>query len=130
MVPWAIELLTSPDYYDMPLDKLYFTYHPSDLDTYNTWIKAGVDQSHLIPLEGNYWEIGEGPAGPNTEVFFDRGPKYDPENKGIELLKEDIDNDRYVEIWGIVFSQFNAKKVLNVKTMNNYHLKTSIPAQV
>lgn len=110
MVPWAIELLTSPDYYDMPLDKLYFTYHPSDLDTYNTWIKAGVDQSHLIPLEGNYWEIGEGPAGPNTEVFFDRGPKYDPENKGIELLKEDIDNDRYVEIWGIVFSQFNAKK--------------------
>ncbi len=109
MLPWALEILTSPEYFGMPVDKLYMTYHPSDSDTLHTWLKAGVNEDHLIPLEGNYWEIGEGPAGPNTEVFFDRGEKYDPTKQGLRLLKEDLDNDRYIEIWGIVFSQYNAK---------------------
>ena len=59
--------------------------------------------NHLIPLEGNFWQIGEGPCGPNTEVFFDRGDAYDPKKLGIELLRQDLDNDRYLEIWGIVF---------------------------
>ena len=67
-----------------------------------------MDESHLIPLTGNFWQIGEGPCGPNTEVFFDRGIKYDKDNLGIKLLEDDIENDRYIEIWGIVFSQYNA----------------------
>lgn len=108
MLMYAIELLTSEEYYGLPLNKLYFTYLPSDTKTYQTWMKYGVESDHLIPLESNYWEIGEGPSGPNTEVFYDRGEKYDPEGKGISLLKEDLENDRYVELWGIVFSQFNA----------------------
>ena len=108
VIPWAFEILTSEEYFAMPKDKLYFTYNPMDKDTHDLWLKQGVSEDHLIPLEGNYWEIGEGPAGPNTEVFFDRGEKYDPKHLGIKLLKEEIENDRYIEIWGIVFSQYNA----------------------
>lgn len=109
VIPWAFEILTSEKYFAMPVDKLYFTYNPIDEDTHQCWLGCGVKEDHLIPLEGNYWEIGEGPAGPNTEVFFDRGEKYDPKHIGIKLLKEEIENDRYIEIWGIVFSQYNAQ---------------------
>lgn len=108
VIPWAYEILTDEKYFAMPKDKLYFTYNPMDKETHDLWKKQGVSEDHLIPLEGNYWEIGEGPAGPNTEVFFDRGEKYDPSNLGVKLLKEEIENDRYIEIWGIVFSQYNA----------------------
>ena len=108
VIPFAFEILTSEKYFGMPKDKLYFTYNPIDEETHQLWLKEGVEESHLIPLEGNYWEIGEGPAGPNTEVFFDRGEKYDPNHLGEKLLREEIENDRYVEIWGIVFSQYNA----------------------
>ena len=108
VIPFAYEILTSEKYFAMPKDKLYFTYNPIDEETHQLWLKEGVEESHLIPLEGNYWEIGEGPAGPNTEVFFDRGEKYDEKHLGIKLLKEEIENDRYIEIWGIVFSQYNA----------------------
>ncbi len=107
VVAWAFEILTKE--FEMPKDKLYFTYNPIDEETHKLWLAQGVEESHLIPLEGNYWEIGEGPAGPNTEVFFDRGEKYDPNHLGEKLLREEIENDRYIEIWGIVFSQFNAQ---------------------
>ena len=107
-IAFAYEILTSEKYFAMPKDKLYFTYNPSDEETHKLWLAQGVEESHLIPLEGNYWEIGEGPAGPNTEVFFDRGEKFDEKHLGIKLLQEEIENDRYIEIWGIVFSQYNA----------------------
>ena len=106
---WAIELLTSKEWFDLDINKLYFTYYPDDLDTYNKWIEYGVDPSHLVPVKGNFWEIGEGPCGPDTEIFFDRGIKYDKDNIGPRLIKDDIENDRYIEIWNIVFSQYNAK---------------------
>ena len=107
-IAFAYEILTSEKYFAMPKEKLYFTYNPIDEETHKLWLDQGVEESHLIPLEGNYWEIGEGPAGPNTEVFFDRGEKYDEKHLGIKLLQEEIENDRYIEIWGIVFSQYNA----------------------
>ena len=106
---WAYELLTSPKWFSLDVDKLYITYYPNDLATFNKWCELGVNPTHLIPLEDNFWEIGEGPCGPDTEIFFDRGEKYDPQKLGIKLLKEDIENDRYIEIWNIVFSQYNSK---------------------
>ncbi|HFI0057328.1 TPA: alanine--tRNA ligase [Streptococcus suis] len=107
-IEWGFELLTSPEWFAFDKDKLYMTYYPDDKDSYNCWIALGVDPSHLIPLEDNFWEIGAGPSGPDTEIFFDRGTDFDPENIGIRLLEEDIENDRYIEIWNIVLSQFNA----------------------
>ncbi len=108
VIPWAYELLTSEKYFGIEKEKLYITYHPNDEASKNLWMKCGVEEDHLIPLEDNFWCIGEGPCGPDTEIFFDRGEKYDPENLGLKMLKEDIENDRYIEIWNIVFSQYNA----------------------
>lgn len=109
VLPWAYELLTSKEWFDLDPNKLYFTYYPSDMETFNLWKKCGVKEDHLIPVEGNFWEIGEGPCGPDTEIFFDRGTKYDKDNLGPIMIKEDMENDRYIEIWNIVFSQFNSK---------------------
>lgn len=108
-IEFGFEILTK--HFLFPLDKLYMTYYPSDLTAKNKWMSLGVSEDHLIPLEGNFWEIGEGPCGPDTEIFFDRGEKYD--KRGKELLENDIENDRFIEIWNIVFSQYNSKEGLS-----------------
>ena len=107
---WAYELLTSDNYFGFSKDNLYVTVYPTDVDAYNLWVELGIDPSHIIKLEGNYWEIGEGPSGPDSEIFYDRGEKYDKDKLGIKLLQNEIENDRYIEIWNNVFSQYNAKK--------------------
>jgi len=106
-IAFGFELLTDPKWFGFPLDKLYMTYYPDDLDARNRWIELGVDPSHLIPRADNFWEIGSGPCGPDTEIYFDRGESYD--KRGKELIEEDLENERYIEIWNIVFSQFNSK---------------------
>ncbi len=107
-INFAFELLTSKNYYALPVERLYITYSPIDLETKKAWLDLGIKETHLIAVEDNYWEIGEGPSGPNTEIFYDRGSSYDP--RGIILIEEDLDNERYIELWNIVFSQYNAKK--------------------
>ena len=107
---WAMELLTSPKYFGFDVNKLYVTVYPNDEDAYNLWIKLGMPKDHIVKLAGNFWEIGEGPSGPDSEIFYDRGVKYDPDKLGIKLLQDEIENDRYIEIWNNVFSQFNAKE--------------------
>ena len=109
VIPWAWEMLTSEKWFNFPKEKLYVTYHPDDLETKKCWMDAGVPEDHLIIKEDNFWEIGEGPCGPDTEIHFDRGEKYDPEGIGLKLLIEDLPNYRFVEIWNIVFSQFNSE---------------------
>ncbi len=107
---WAMELLTNPKYFGFDVKKLYVTIYPNDVDAYNLWVKLGMPKDHIVKLENNYWEIGEGPSGPDSEIFYDRGTKYDPDKLGIKLLEEEIENDRYIEIWNNVFSQYNAKE--------------------
>ena len=106
---WAYEILFSEKWFALDKNNIYFSYYPEDLETKAMWMKLGVEEERLIPLKDNFWEIGDGPCGPCTEIFYDRGVKYDPENIGIRLIIDDLDNDRYVEIWNIVFSQFNAE---------------------
>lgn len=109
-ISFAFELLTSPEWFDIPLEKLYFTVYPDDTETINKWLSLGVPESHIARLEDNFWEIGEGPCGPDTEIFFDRGEKYDFDGKALEHFMKGEDNERYVEIWNNVFSQFNSKE--------------------
>ena len=128
-VSFAWELLTSPDWFAFDKDLLYVTVYPTDEATYKLWVSLGVDPSHIIKLEENFWEIGAGPCGPCTEIFFDRGTKYDPENVGIKLLEEDIENDRYLEIWNVVFSQFNSDPELmrhEYKPLPNQNIDTGM----
>jgi len=108
-IEFGFELLTSEQYFGMPKEKLYITYYPDDKESFNKWVSLGIDPSHLIASKENFWEIGEGPCGPDTEIYFDRGAKYDPNNLGPRMIAEDIENDRYIEIWNIVLSQFNSK---------------------
>ncbi|MBI9009818.1 MAG: alanine--tRNA ligase [Tenericutes bacterium] len=109
---YAFEILTSDEYFGFDLDKLYFTIYPKDLESKEKWLSLGVPEDRIIPTDDqNFWEIGEGPCGPCTEIFFDRGPKYG--DFGVDTIRKDIENDRYVEIWNIVFSQFNATKDLD-----------------
>ena len=108
-IEFAYELLTSKDWFDIPKEKLYVTVYTDDSDAYNKWIEVGMDEDHIIKLEGNFWEIGEGPCGPDSEIFFDQGEKLDPENNAWEKFIHDEEQDRYVEIWNNVFSQFNSK---------------------
>ena len=107
-ITWAWEFLTREEWLDFDPDLLYVTYYPEDLETKAIWEKIeGFEPSHLVPVEDNFWDIGAGPCGPDTEIFYDRGPAYsnlaedDPENyPGGE-------NERWLEIWNLVFSEFN-----------------------
>lgn len=114
-ISYAFELLTSKEWFAIPLEKLYFTVYPNDTDTYNKWVSLGVKKDHIVKLDDNFWEIGEGPCGPDTEIFFDRGEKYDLDGKALENFKMGKDNERYVEIWNNVFSQFNSKEGVDRK---------------
>ena len=107
-ISWGYELLTSPEWFSFDLDKLYITCYPDDLESYNIWKSLGVKEDHIIKSKDNFWEIGNGPCGPCTEIYYDRGDKFD--KRGPELIKEDIENDRFIEIWNIVFSSFDAKE--------------------
>ena len=108
VIPWAWEFLTSEKWLALDPNRLYVTYYPKDPETKYLWMeKVGLPEDHIIPVEDNFWDIGAGPCGPDTEIFYDRGEKYqtlsedDPENyPGGE-------NERYLEIWNLVFSQFN-----------------------
>lgn len=102
----AYDLLFLPNNFNFPFEKIYITHYPTDLETREFWLELGINENHLIASYENFWEIGAGPSGPSTEIFFDRGEKYD--KRGVELIKEDLENDRYVELWNVVFSQFDA----------------------
>ena len=114
-IGFAFELLTSPEYFDIDKNLIYVTVYTDDLRAKEKWIEAGLDPTHIIPLDGNFWEIGEGPCGPDSEIFFDRGEEYDPNHNALELFKNDEDQERYVEIWNNVFSQFNSKEGVDRK---------------
>lgn len=107
VIPWAFEFLTSPDWLDMDPEKLYITTYPKDTETQKLWVETGIDPKHIYKVEDNFWDIGEGPCGPDSEIFYDRGqsfnnlPEDDPESyPGGE-------NERYLEVWNIVFSELN-----------------------
>ncbi|MDF7637043.1 alanine--tRNA ligase [Leuconostocaceae bacterium ESL0958] len=107
VIPWAWELLTSPDWYGLDKEKLYVTVYPKDKESRAIWEKTDLPAGHIYEVEDNFWDIGEGPSGPDSEIFYDRGPAFadlpadDPE------MYPGGENERYLEIWNIVFSQFN-----------------------
>lgn len=109
-ISYAWEFLVSKDWIGFDEDKIYVSIHTDDTEAYDIWTKhIGLDPKRILKSDDNYWQIGEGPSGPQSEIFYDRGPKYDSENLGERLFFEEIENDRYLEVWNIVFSQYYAK---------------------
>jgi alanyl-tRNA synthetase len=106
-IKWAWEFLTDEKWIGFDKDLLSVTIHPEDHEAFDLWNKKiGIPEERLIRLEGNFWDIGEGPSGPNTEIFYDRGPEYGDDPTDPELYPGG-ENERYLEIWNLVFSQFN-----------------------
>ena len=110
-IDFAWELLTDEKWFAFEKDKLYITVHDHDEEAYDYWVNVkGVAVDHMLKTPGNFWEIGEGPCGPDSEIFYDRGEKYDPDGLGTKLFYEELENDRYIEIWNLVFSQYNSQE--------------------
>lgn len=106
-IEWAWEFLTDEKWIGFDKEKLSVTIHPEDEEAYVLWRdKIGIPENRIIRLEGNFWDIGEGPSGPNTEIFYDRGPEYGNDINDPELYPGG-ENDRYLEVWNLVFSEFN-----------------------
>ncbi len=106
-IEWAWEFLTSEKWIGFDPEKLSVTIHPEDDEAYKYWHeKIGVPEERIVRLEENFWDIGEGPSGPNTEIFYDRGPEYGDDANDPELYPGG-ENERYLEVWNLVFSQYN-----------------------
>ncbi|WP_334331611.1 MULTISPECIES: alanine--tRNA ligase [unclassified Companilactobacillus] len=107
VIPWAFEFLTSPDWIGMDKNNLYVTTYPKDTETQKLWAEVGIAQDHILKDEDNFWDIGEGPCGPDSEIFYDRGQAFN------NLAEDDPEsypggeNERYLEVWNIVFSELN-----------------------
>ncbi len=107
-IAWAWEFVTSPQYLGIDPDKMWVTIHPSDDEAFEIWHKeVGLPIERIVRLEDNFWEIGQGPCGPCSEIFVDLGPARgcDSPDCGVGC-----DCDRYLEIWNLVFTQFNKEE--------------------
>ena len=106
-ITWAWEFLTSNKWIGFDPERLSVTVHPEDDEAFTLWKdKIGLKEERIIRIEENFWDIGEGPSGPNTEIFYDRGEAYGSDPTDPELYPGG-ENERYLEIWNLVFSQFN-----------------------
>ncbi|MGL4647545.1 MAG: alanine--tRNA ligase [Mycoplasmoidaceae bacterium] len=111
---------------EIPKSKLYITVFKDDDEAYDAWVKIGISKKNIIKCdkERNFWDIGSGPCGPCTEIYYDRGKKFDPKDQGIKLFEKDLENDRYVEIWNIVFSEFNNDGKGNLSPLSRKNIDT------
>ncbi|WNR45900.1 alanine--tRNA ligase [Paenibacillus roseipurpureus] len=107
VIPWAWEFLTDPQWIGFDPNRISVTVHEDDEEAFDIWNKQiGIPEERIYKLkEDNFWDIGEGPCGPCTEIFYDRGDKYgdlsDPE------CWPGGENERFLEVWNLVFTQFN-----------------------
>ena len=123
VITWAWEFLTSPQWIGFEPDKLSVTVYPEDEEAFKFWNeKIGLPAERIIKLQDNFWDIGEGPCGPCTEIFYDRGDKYgdlsDPE------CYPGGENERFLEVWNLVFSQFNHNKDGSYTPLPNKNIDT------
>lgn len=104
---WGWEFITED--LKMPKDKLWATIYKDDEEAHDIWISLGMPEDHIVRLgkEDNFWEIGLGPCGPCSEIYFDRGEKY---GCGKPDCKPGCECDRYVEFWNHVFTQFSKEE--------------------
>lgn len=126
-IHWAWEFLTAPQWLDLDEDKLYVTVYPEDKEAYDIWIhEIGLPAEHVIEVADNFWDIGQGPCGPNTEIFYDRGPETN------NLAEDDSENypggenERWLEIWNLVFSQFNHLEDDTYEPLPNKNIDTGM----
>ncbi|EHJ08849.1 alanine--tRNA ligase [Staphylococcus simiae] len=125
-IEFAWEFLTSDQWMGMEPEKLYVTIHPEDTEAYQIWHNdIGLEESRIIRIEGNFWDIGEGPSGPNTEIFYDRGEAYGQDDPAEEMYPGG-ENERFLEVWNLVFSEFNHNKDHSYTPLPNKNIDTGM----
>ncbi|MET3850571.1 alanine--tRNA ligase [Paenibacillus sp. OAE614] len=122
-ITWAWEFLTSKEWIGFDPERLSVTVYPEDEEAFKLWNeKIGLPAERIVKLEDNFWDIGEGPCGPCTEIFYDRGEAYgdlsDPE------MYPGGENERFLEVWNLVFSQFNHNKDGSYTPLPNKNIDT------
>ncbi|SDD00878.1 alanyl-tRNA synthetase [Paenibacillus sp. UNCCL117] len=122
-ITWAWEFLTSKEWIGFDPNRLSVTVYPEDTEAFDFWNKKiGLPEERIYKLDENFWDIGEGPCGPCTEIFYDRGDKYgdlnDPE------CWPGGENERFLEVWNLVFSQFNHNKDGSYTPLPNKNIDT------
>ncbi|MCY1627561.1 alanine--tRNA ligase [Staphylococcus pettenkoferi] len=125
-IEFAWEFLTSDDWMGMEPERFYVTIHPEDTEAYRLWNEdIGLEESRIIRIEGNFWDIGEGPSGPNTEIFYNRGEEYGQDDPAEEMYPGG-ENERYLEVWNLVFSEFNHNKDHTYTPLPNQNIDTGM----
>ncbi|EHS56425.1 MULTISPECIES: alanine--tRNA ligase [Paenibacillus] len=123
-ITWAWEFLTDPKWIGFDPERLAVTVYPEDEEAYKLWNeKIGLPAERIIKLEDNFWDIGEGPCGPCTEIFYDRGEAYGSDMTDPEMYPGG-ENERYLEVWNLVFSQFNHNKDGSYTPLPNKNIDT------
>lgn len=124
-ITWAWEFLTGPQWIGFAPERLSVTVYNEDQEAFELWNKKiGIPENRIYKLDrdSNFWDIGEGPCGPCTEIFYDRGDKYgdlnDPE------CWPGGENERFLEVWNLVFSQFNHNKDGSYTPLPNKNIDT------
>ncbi|WP_141334253.1 alanine--tRNA ligase [Paenibacillus sp. tmac-D7] len=123
VITWAWEFLTDKEWIGFDPERLSVTVYPEDTEAFELWNKKiGIPEERIYKLQENFWDIGEGPCGPCTEIFYDRGDKYgdlnDPE------CWPGGENERFLEVWNLVFSQFNHNKDGSYTPLPNKNIDT------
>ncbi|CAH8708596.1 alanine--tRNA ligase [Paenibacillus thiaminolyticus] len=124
-ITWAWEFLTDKRWIGFDPSRLYVTVYNEDEEAYKLWNeKIGLPADHIIKTgDDNFWDIGEGPCGPCTEIFYDRGEKYGTLESDPECYPSG-ENERYLEVWNLVFSQFNHNKDGSYTPLPNKNIDT------
>ena len=123
-IHFAWEFLTGEEWLAFDKDKLYITVYTDDEDAYNVWTKeCGVDPSHILKTADNFWEIGSGPCGRCSEIYYDRGEEY---GCGSPDCKPGCECDRYIEFWNHVFTQFSKDDEGNYSDLAHPNIDTGM----
>lgn len=122
-IPWAWEFLTKV--LEIPEERLSVSVYLDDDEAKDIWIKTGVPAERIYKMgkEDNFWEIGAGPCGPCSEIYYDRGLKY---GCGSPDCKPGCDCDRFIEIWNIVFTQFEGDGNGNYERLEHPNIDTGM----
>lgn len=122
-ISWAWEFLTKV--LEIPENLLYPSVYVEDDEAFDLWVKTGVPAERITRLgkEDNFWEIGVGPCGPSSEIYFDRGEKF---GCGKPDCKVGCECDRFIEIWNIVFTQFTRDEKGNYTRLANPNIDTGM----
>lgn len=123
-IAWGYEFVT--EVLNMPIDKVWVSVYENDDESYDIWTKEiGIREDRMVRLgkEDNFWEIGTGPCGPCSELYYDRGEKY---SCGSPDCKPGCECDRYVEFWNHVFTQYDKDEEGNYNPLPKPNIDTGM----